>query len=227
MSLSFVQRNDGRTATGTTVDVTLTGVGAGSLIVLNCARLGTNNRTLTTSDTTNGDAVSVAVAETVSSVGGTVVEVAIDYIPSATGGNTTYRLTADGTTNIELDVFEFSHDGTATFDQGSTGDNASGTSHVCAAAGAIDTAANAVVTTIIRFSGTSGGGSNPSGYTMSALSGTYVRSGYKGPGTYTNEDAAQTIVNSRYSIGAVASFAEVGGAVTGSRGNLLLMGFGN
>lgn len=225
MTIAFVQQGDARTASGTTVDVTLTGVGAGNLIVLNCMRSGATDRTLTTSDTTNGDAVSVAVAETVSSVGGTAAEVAIDYIPVATGGNTTYRLTASGTTEIELDVFEFSHDGTATLDQSSTGDNASGTSHVCAASGLIDTAAGAVVTTCIRFNGSSGGGSNPSGFTMSALSGTYVRSGYKGPGTYTDENAAQTTVNNRYSIGAVASFAEVGGA-TVLKGGLALMGVG-
>lgn len=207
MAIAFVQQGDNRATAATTVDVTLTGVGAGNLVVFHSMRSGGTDRTLTVTDVTNGNTVNVAVAETVSAATGS--EIAIDYISSATGGNTTYRLTASGSTIIDLDVLEFSgHDSASPLDTTSTGDNASGTSHVCAAAGAIDTAANVIVTTCIQFSGTSGGGTQPSGYTMSTLGNTSERSGYKGPGTYTNEDAAQTTVSSRSSIGAVASWKE-------------------
>lgn len=223
MAIAFVQQADNRAAAATTVDVTLTGVGAGNLIVMNCMRSGGTDRTLTTSDVTNGDTCNVAIAEVVAAAGSS--EVAVDYVSSATGGNTTYRLTAGGSTIIEMDVFEFSgHDSASPLDTTSTGDNASGTSHVCAAAGAIDTAANVIVTTCIQFLNTSGGGTQPSGYTMSTLAGTTNRSGYKGPGTYTNEDAAQTTVTARSSIGCVASWKQAaagGGAGPLIKGSLL------
>ena len=58
---------------------------------------------------------------------------------------------------------------------------------------------------IIVFINSTGGGSNPSGYDMDTLGGSIVwRVGYKiSADGYTNEDAAQTTVSSRTSVGAI------------------------
>jgi len=205
MAIAFVQEANATGSSVTSIDVTLTGVGTGNLVVMNCFRAGTN-RDLSTQDITNTVNGTVAVAETV--ITGNQREVAIDYIPSAVGGNTTYRLTASGSASVLiLDVFEFSGGHASPLDATSTSNNESGTTHICAAAGAIDTVSDVAVSMALAMDGTSGGGSDPSGYTMSTLSSTAYRSGYKVSATaLTDENASQTTVSSRASIGAVASF---------------------
>lgn len=218
MAIAFVQK--ALWATGTTVtqvDATLNGVGAGNLVVMNCVRAGSTTRSISTQDVTNTVNGTVAVAETDTSLNASASEVAIDYIPSAVGGNTTYRLSVSGGSGqVGFDVFEFSGGHASPLDATSTAENATGTSHVCAATGAIDTVADVAITTCIGFVSTTGGGSNPSGYTMTTVTGINARSGYKtSSGALPDENASQTTVSSRASVGCIASFkgAAAGGTV--------------
>jgi hypothetical protein len=205
VAIAFVQTNSGNTSSGTTLDVTLNGVTAGNLVVLVSLRTGSTDRTLTTKDNTNNIDATVAVPELVLSIAG--AEVAIDFIPNAVGGNTTYRLTASGSTALTLRVYEFSGFGSTAnpLDAFSSIENSSGTSHLCATTGNIDTTTNVAVIFGLVLSGNPNGGSLPSGYTSTDG---IVRSGYKVSATaLADENGSQTSVTARSSVGAIASFS--------------------
>ena len=82
----------------------------------------------------------------------------------------------------------------------------------------------------MAWGGTLGTYTGPSGFTV-ATPGAAInaRGGYKGPGTYTDENASQTTGTARNSVGAVASFksASAGGfQAAWARGANIVIGAG-
>lgn len=205
MAVAFVQKGS-QFANGTTCQVTLTGVTAGNALIAFCLRQGATDRTLTVSDD-RGNSWADALAETVSGSR----EVQISRALSVAAGDTVITLTASGTTDLGLTVFEVSGLDASPDDAQSTSDAASGTSKVCAAAGAIDTSADVFIVCGAVGTGDLGTVTYPANFTSSTLNGLPSAAKFwsahrVSAGALTDEDADWSHTTDRATLSAIASF---------------------
>lgn len=127
---------------------------AGNLIALQAGRQGSADRTLTITDQTNGDPITVpaGLAENV----GTQCEVEMGYIEEATGGDTTYRLAPSSITTIRFNVSEWSGQltGADPLSAAAGATTAGATTHYAASSTEIDTHDDVLIIAGYAFSGT-------------------------------------------------------------------------
>lgn len=216
MAVAFVQQSTAVSSAGvSSVTRTLTGVSSGNIIVGSGGRIGATNRTLSWSDDRGNTWTTPAGTDEQLSPGGSA-EVELAYANNTASGDTVVTLTASGTTELDLVVFEFSGQDTTTQpDVVAANANASSTTHYCAPSGEIDSSADSAAVYAFAAQGSTGAQSGPTGWT-STVNG-QCRHGYI-VGQVTDNRAEITTGTARASVGAILAIKAAGGAAANPKG---------